>query len=105
MQRLESLEHLNIFEFRGYRLNMKERWYRLYQQFCDYTDFASILGHYKNVYEPRIYIYRHYRTSLQEAEMERLRERIEDGAGKAEEFLEFESRLANPTFESNTNSL
>ena len=58
MQRLESLQHKNILKFRGYRLNMKQRQYRLYHDFCDYTDLYNIMEFYRRSYGLRLQVHR-----------------------------------------------
>jgi hypothetical protein len=78
MQRLESLDHQSILKFRVYRLNMKERRYRLYQDYCDYTDLLTIMEYYSRIYEPRLNCYRRLRQPLQDAARARREKRSKD---------------------------
>jgi hypothetical protein len=52
MQRLKSLENRNILGFRGYRLNMKQRRWRLFQDYCDYKNLQEVLLYYGNTAGP-----------------------------------------------------
>jgi hypothetical protein len=54
MQRLDSLEHQNILKFRGYRLNMEDRRYRIYTDFCDYGTLHGVPAYYERRTAPWI---------------------------------------------------
>lgn len=46
-QRLEQQgSHPNIHEYRGYRLSMRQRKCQVYNEFCEYDNLATVLGHY-----------------------------------------------------------
>ncbi|KAJ4363495.1 hypothetical protein N0V83_009790 [Neocucurbitaria cava] len=45
-QRLHKCKSEGILRFRGYRLNMQERRYRMYNDVCDYTDLGDVLSSY-----------------------------------------------------------
>jgi hypothetical protein len=53
MQRLGSLNHQNIHRFRGYRLNLRKRRYRMYHQYCEYADLYDVLRFYSYSHNAR----------------------------------------------------
>ena len=51
--RLRAQNHQNIHQFRGHRLNMEYRRYRLFNDYCDYGDAGEMLNDYYTTFQPR----------------------------------------------------
>jgi hypothetical protein len=98
MQRLESLEHQNTLKFRGYRLNMKERRYRLYQDYCDYTDLLTIMEYYVRIYEPRLNYYMQLRQPLEDEARERFKQLCKDQPAGKHRFSDIKRTLSRLYF-------